>query len=102
MREASGKSDSSIYVTGICEETCKMEKNSEECEQNIICFTNKLFLNLWHTTITSFALYYYLRITNLYKLHQKKNDHIILIIQHASEHTGWQDEHKYEPLFLSY
>jgi len=33
---------------------------------------------------------------------KKKNDHIILIIQHASEHTGWQDEHKYEPLFLSY
>jgi len=35
MREASGKSDSSIYVTGICEETCKMEMNSEEYEQNI-------------------------------------------------------------------
>jgi hypothetical protein len=36
MREASGKSDSSIYVTGICEETCKMEINSEDYEQNII------------------------------------------------------------------
>jgi hypothetical protein len=30
MREASGKSDSSIYVTGIWVETCKMEMNSEE------------------------------------------------------------------------
>ena len=90
MREASGKSDSSIYVTGICEETCKMEMNSEECEQNIICFTNMFCSNLEHT-ITSTALYYYLRITNLYKLQKKKKiyDHIISITQHASEHTGW-------------
>jgi hypothetical protein len=57
-------------VTGICEETCEMEMTSEEYEQNIICFTNMLCWNLQHM-ITSSALYYYLRITNLYKLHKK-------------------------------
>jgi hypothetical protein len=61
MREASGKSDSSIYVTGICDETCKMEMNSEEYKQGIIHFTNVLCLSLQHT-ITSSALYHYFTI----------------------------------------